>query len=817
MDFISQFIEEMSSKGLSPASTSEIIADDRPRRYTVSGDKPRSKNGSYQLKIEPDFAVGWFRSFKEGKTYKWNSKATREYSAEERAEFKRRVDNEKKRKERELKKQYDEAAARAKEIWKASKPDGSTAYLVRKQAELNGARIRNKLVVVPCYTFGSTMSTLQFIAEDGSKKFIQNSQIAGSYFPMATKDEDKSIMVVCEGFATGDSIRKATGLPVVVAFNSNNLKPVTEGLAKKYPESRFIIAADNDTFTFRNGKKPAGANPALMSGMAEEWEIWREKDWMYNPGIEAARKAAIAIGGASVIWPVFQNNEKKYTDFNDAFLSLGSEYVKDRILAAVPRAQSEYGVGGPESLTSESHPAHSTPDMENWVHELPPMEAYEDEARQLVDLYKNANDDKKDSSWREQLHYNDKGNLSAKSLNNARLFLENDRVLSTLFCYDDFAKEKLVYQCPPWEDPAKFRPRAINDTDYTFLACELEKRGIIQQPGTVLKIVSAVIKNRARNPAKEYLERIKWDGKPRLDNWLIYYCGAEFDKPEYVRMAGAKWLTAAVARVYEPGTKFDHMIILEGPQSAGKSFLLKELATIHSVAYFDDTIKVTDLGNPSTVPKLQGVLIVEIAEMAALGKKDINELKAEITITHDRIVRKYENEATKYPRQFVFAGTINPIEGYLDDPTGNRRFWPVRVGQKIDLESIKRDKEQLWAEAVARYKAGEKLFIDEHLYDMAMSAQRERNIMHPWLPDVEWLTRSRDKIPIKEIWEALGFSDKTKRTRFASNDISKIMVELGFEKGRNRVDGKPEYVWVRKKSQKDLDLEFANDEELKLD
>ncbi len=788
-DHIIEFFSFLSQRGLTPANPAQIVADDKLRRYEIVGDKKGSKNGSFQLKVEPDFAVGWARSFKEGITYKFTSRSNRELSAEEKAEFKKKIEAEKKRKEREQKKLREQAAAKAVAIWGKAVKDGSTPYLERKQAVLNGARIWRSLVVVPAYYDGKVVS-LQFISADGTKQFIKHGQIEGAYFPIAAAEDDKSLLIICEGFATGDAIRKATGLPVIVAFNAGNLKPVAEVMRQKYPASRFMIAADNDAFTVHPKTK-------------EPW----------NPGIEWARKAAIAIGGAAVIWPEFpNNNETRFTDFNDALLHLGAEYVKERILAAIPKISPEMDGGDIHNSHGNmglQHPA--APDIEPWLSEEIPLEAYDQETREIVSLYTTPDDAPKDNSWREHLAYNDKGKLMAKSLNNAKLFLQNDNVLSHLFCFDDFAKEKIVYKCPPWEDVATFKPHPLNDTDITFLTCELEKRGVIQQTGTVAKMVSAVIKNRARNPAREYFDRLVWDKQPRLDKWLAYYCGAEFDNPEYVSIVGRKWLVAAVARVFEPGTKFDHMLVLEGKQNAGKSWVLKELATIHGTAYFDDTIKVSDLGTAAVVPKLQGVLIVEIAEMAGLGKKDVNELKAEITITHDRLVRKYENEPTRYPRQFVFAGTINPVDGYLDDPTGNRRFWPVRVGDKIDMESLKRDKEQLWAEAVARFKEGEQLYLNPELYDIAVMAQRERNVVHPWYPDIELLTRERDSIPVKEVWENLGIHDKTKRTAYAARDISKIMTALGFEnRGENdkalrqRIDGKPQYIWRRKELKQPL-------------
>lgn len=821
LDHLSEFLSAMAAAGIPPSSSAEIIPDDKKRRYHIAGDKPGVKNGSYQLKVEFEFAFGWFHSFKDGYTHKWNSKARKTYTPEEKAEFKKKLDSERKRKDREAKKEREDAAAKAVRIWARAVKDGETGYLQRKHCDLNGARVWKEILVVPGYNDINgdgkpQLATLQFISPDGSKRFITNGLKQGSYFPIAHKDDDKSLMIICEGFATGCSIRTATALPVIVAFDAGNLEPVARAMRKKYPLSRFIIAADHDQWTFRAGKKPEDIVPANIQGDDERWKKWRQAGLLQNTGIEKARQAAVAIGGAAVIWPEIPEDHKdKHTDFNDLFVTNGAENIKDRILSATPVVNAE-GYGGGEVPDSSGFGTHSLPvtyteeEMKTWLDEEVPLDSYTDEARQIVELYA-AHEEQTDNRWRDRLYCDEKGKPKPKSMGNMRLFLENDRVLSKLFCYDKFAHEKIVYRCPPWENVANFKPRALNDDDITFLTCELEKRGILQPISTVARMNGAVIKNNARNPAKEYFESLKWDGTPRLDKWLAYYCGAEFDNAEYLAQIGRKWLTAAVSRVFEPGRKFDHIIIFEGPQNSGKSLMLKELATIHGTEYFDDTIRVSDLGNPNIVPKLQGVLIVEIAEMSGFKKKDVDELKQAITTTDDRIVLKYQNEASRFPRQFVFAGTINPIDGYLHDPTGNRRFWPVKVGRKIDIEAIKRDKEQLWAEAVKFYREGEPLYLDESVHKLAQNVQLDRNIMHPWFPDIEPLTRSRDTILVKEIWETLGITDKTKRTGFAAADISKIMTGLGFTHSRIRQDGERPYVWKRTTEPRELDLEGAEE------
>ena len=767
MDFISDFIAFAAKVGCSPAQGERVRADDKLHYFTIEGHKPNSKKGAYQLKISGDFAVGWVRNFRDGDTHSFTSKTDKKFTADERAAWKAKVDAERKIKDTELKQQREDASSKARKIWGTAEKEGYSSYLNRKKCALNGARFDNDIIVIPVYRDGK-ISTLQFIDQDGDKRFLYGGEMAGGYYPLATKSEDKSIIVICEGFATGSSIRQATDFPVIVAFNAGNLLAVAKDIKNRYPDTKIIMAADNDAFTEIKGKP-------------------------FNVGVVKAQEASVSIGGALVIIPPIVNN--KATDFNDVFCSQGAEAVKS-IFDSVLNKQ-------PEPIA----PIETKDEVPSYLDEVTPLEAYNEEARETVALYA-AKDKVIRANWREELNYDKNGKLFPKSLNNALLIIENDKVLGHLFCYDEFSNEKRVYRCPPWEEVEHFKVRAVNDDDITMLTATLEKRGIMQPFGVIGKLLSTIIKKNSRNPAIEYFEGLKWDGIRRLDTWLRDYCGAAHDDVEYVSAVGRKWLVASVTRVFRPGTKFDHMLILESRQGAGKSLMLQELATIGGNAYFDDTIKVSDLGLDRTVPKLQGCLIIELAEMTGLDRKDISELKQNITQTHDRVVLKYQNEPSLYPRQFVYAGTINPTDsGYLTDDTGNRRFWCVKIGDSVDMEAFKRDKEQLWAEAVQAFRSGEKLYLEGELEEKAKEAQRHRLYDHPWTPDIEEIAYGRDCIYTEDIWKKLGIEDRTRRTRLASNDIAKIMRKLGFELKTKRFGGNPTRAWTRKENDMEIELD----------
>ena len=218
------------------------------------------------------------------------------------------------------------------------------------------------------------------------------------------------------------------------------------------------------------------------------------------------------------------------------------------------------------------------------------------------------------------------------------------------------------------------------------------------------------------HPVRERLNGLKWDGTARLDSWLTDYLGVEpatgYDAEKsqahrYTSEVGLRWLISAVARVYQPGCKADHCLILEGPQGVGKSTAAATLAL--EDAWFADEI--ADLGTKDSAQDLRGKWIIELGELSALKRGEIERVKAFMSRKVDHYRPSYGRRSQDFPRQCVFIGITN-ADAYLGDETGGRRFWPVKVG-KIDLEKLKADREQLWAEAVAAYRAGEKWWLDK--------------------------------------------------------------------------------------------------------
>ena len=209
------------------------------------------------------------------------------------------------------------------------------------------------------------------------------------------------------------------------------------------------------------------------------------------------------------------------------------------------------------------------------------------------------------------------------------------------------------------------------------------------------------------HPVREYLNGLVWDGVPRLDGWLTRYLGAA--ATPYTALAGAYWLISAVARVMVPGAQVDHVLILEGKQGGGKSSALRILGG----NYYRST-RININRAPDCYQALRGAWIYEFAEIASFKRADADELKAYLSEPADDYRDSYGRGTRKYPRQVVFGGSVNPDEAractYLTDPTGGRRFWPVAcfaTCERADLIGLQKNRDQLWAEAVARYHAAQ--------------------------------------------------------------------------------------------------------------
>ncbi len=241
----------------------------------------------------------------------------------------------------------------------------------------------------------------------------------------------------------------------------------------------------------------------------------------------------------------------------------------------------------------------------------------------------------------------------------------------------------------------------------------------------IFEAVNTVAIENMTHPVRDYLDGLTWDGVARLDTLLVDYVGAD-DNP-YIRAIGAKTLIAAVKRVRQPGCKFDNVIILEGFQGVGKSSFVQALCP--NPDWFSDA----PIGNAESKDAalgLEGHWIIELGEMSVLSKSGVEALKVFVSTGTDKLRRPYGRVVEHIPRQCIFIGSTNQ-DTYLKDMTGNRRFWPVRTGV-VDLEGLKANIGQVWAEASLRESKGESIVLPQELWADAAKEQEERVAEDPW-------------------------------------------------------------------------------------
>ncbi|NME94438.1 hypothetical protein HF847_00230 [Clostridium cochlearium] len=363
----------------------------------------------------------------------------------------------------------------------------------------------------------------------------------------------------------------------------------------------------------------------------------------------------------------------------------------------------------------------------------------------------------------------------------------------------------------PWE---QVKP-GWNDTDFAHLKMYFDRYYGIWSPTKVKDALLTAASERVFHPIRDYLNGLPvWDGAERVDRLLIDYLGAEDNI--YTRQVMRKTLVAAVARVYEPGIKFDYILVLNGPQGIGKSTFFAKLGG----KWFSDSLTVSDMRDKAGAEKLQGYWILELGELAGLRKIDVETVKSFITRTDDKFRQSYGVNVENHPRQCIIVGSTNSTNGFLRDVTGNRRFWPVRVSGGTKKVWEMAEIEQIWAEALIRYKEGEKLMLTGEVEQIAYKEQRDamesddregmvENYLETLLPE-DWSkmdiyerrnflagesefgvdmrvgTVIRDRVCPIEIWCECFGKERNNIRRTDSYEIEAILMRIG---GWKRYDG----------------------------
>jgi putative DNA primase/helicase len=373
--------------------------------------------------------------------------------------------------------------------------------------------------------------------------------------------------------------------------------------------------------------------------------------------------------------------------------------------------------------------------------------------------------------------------LPIANLNNAVKVLEHDATLKSLVWYDEFLQRLLtqyrrgdeVYEPREWTEADD-----INLTLYMQRAVGLSKisRDIVSQA------VKAVAFRDVRNSVKDWMESLNWDGEARIDKFYEDHFGAHGSA--YCLSASKNFWISMVARAFVPGCKVDNMIVLEGEQGIGKS---RALQIIGGQWFTEQHESVTGKG---FFEVLQGKILIEIGELDSFSRGDITRVKEVITQVRDRYRESYGRYAEDHPRRCVFVGTTNK-DDWNKDETGARRFWPIACQGEIDYEGIRSNREQLFAEAVVRFKAGEswwKMPVDE-----TVAEQSNRYNADAWLEPIQDFLGLKQNTSINEILEAclkfeigdVGIGDQMR--------VATCLRKLGWRGRNERLNGAVRKIW----------------------
>lgn len=420
--------------------------------------------------------------------------------------------------------------------------------------------------------------------------------------------------------------------------------------------------------------------------------------------------------------------------------------------------------------------------------------------------------------WQNRLELEKTGAVK-NNLRNLTLILENDPELKGIV-FNQLSDGMEIKGGVPWTHPSRF----WRDADDAQLISYIDNHYGTFSARNYEIAVTKVADDRSYHPIREFIDALpEWDGVPRVDTLLVDYLGAADNA--YVRSVTRKTLCAAIERVLTPGIKFDSMLVLNGPQGAGKSTLIAKLGG----EWFSDSLSLSDTKDKTAAEKLQGYWILEIGELAGLKKAEVETLRSFLSRQNDIYRASFGRRAIPHLRQCVFFGTTNAEKGYLRDTTGNRRFWPVKTpggGTKQSWQITSDEILQIWAETLSCVKAGEKLYLDVGLEKLAKDEQREamesdereglvRDYLDMLLPEdwdiMDLYSRrayingtefgeskrvgvwKRESVSNMEIWCECFGKDRANLRRVDGNEISAIMAGIGGWSGLVKKERIPLY------------------------
>ncbi|WP_271028176.1 virulence-associated E family protein [Enterococcus faecium] len=353
-----------------------------------------------------------------------------------------------------------------------------------------------------------------------------------------------------------------------------------------------------------------------------------------------------------------------------------------------------------------------------------------------------------ENNWQIALELDKQGKIK-DTLDNIVLIIRNDSELESI-AFNKHRDGIDAREGLPWEQ----MKGGWNDSDNAALKVYLSNKYGIYSPTKTKDAILAVAAERSYHPIKEYLDHLpEWDGIDRVATLLIDYFNATDNS--YTRAVTRKMMVAAVARIVYPGTKFDSVLILNGPQGIGKSTFFAKLAG----DWFSDSLTLTDMKDKAGPEKLQGYWILELGELAGTRKTDVEVVKSFISRSDDKYRASYGVNVESHPRQCIIVGSTNAESGFLRDITGNRRFWPVRIsgdGKRKAWQMSIYDVEQIWAETLVLYSQGEKLYLEGS--DVELATNEQADAMES--DEREGLVRTYLDTLLPDDWNALSLYER---------------------------------------------------------
>ncbi len=711
------------------------------------------------------------------------------------------------------------AANRAAQQWAEASTEGTSPYAERKQIATPGLRFQaDGTMLIPMLAVqgeARVLVGLQKITTDGTKRFNKGMSKQGSFCPIGKIAPDDRVIFMAEGYATGRTVRQATDDAVggYVAFDAGSLIHVARMARQAHPEAHIVFCADDDfeiePRVHKDLEKRFGVTGLQIDG--QEYEL-EGKDGVYkcratwtpgiaetyfvelavrasgfstvlkfeNTGLVKAHQAAEEVGNASVTAPVFADRrENAWTDWNDLHCSEGIEVCRAQLGKAILYALTPPAVKtrmAERELESSVLPDNVVPITEKKSKKKKAKAADPAGAGQgeIPDGPPDGdNPENSELRWQSRLARTEKGQV-LPVLSNVVSILKNAEEWQGVVAYEEFSGQVVKLKPPPyergevgeWSDMDDLRTALWLQQTYSFHPRE----------DIVMKAVLLAADLHSHHVVRAYLDPLVWDKKERLSHWIVDCLGAE--DTEYVRRVSRKFLIAAVARIYKPGIKMDNVLILEGSQGLYKSTALKVLAG----EWFTDAP--LRFGDKDTYAIMRGKWFIELAELDSFNKAESEAAKQFFGQYIDRFRNFYGKRASDVPRQQVFTGTTNKINGYLKDETGNRRYWPVAVFE-IMLDLLREIRDQLWAEAVEAFKAGEAFWETPADVDIFREAQDARFIEDSYTELIANGLLGKSVTSVTGVLQDILKLDVAKWTMPEQQRVGRSMTRLGWIRKRD--------------------------------